>query len=47
VETCPSKVRIFGDRNDPNGKLAEILNTRQYRVKKPETGNGPQIFYLL
>ena len=47
VETCPSKVRIFGDRNDPNGKLAEILNTRRYRVKKPETGNGPQIFYLL
>jgi tetrathionate reductase subunit B len=47
VETCPSKVRIFGDKNDPKGKLAEILNTRRYRVQKPETGNGPQIFYLL
>lgn len=46
VETCPTKVRIFGDANDPNGVVAEMLNTRQYRVKKPETGNGPQIFYL-
>ena len=46
VETCPSRVRIFGDLSDPNGQLATILDTRQYRVKKPETGNGPQIFYL-
>jgi tetrathionate reductase subunit B len=46
VETCPTKVRIFGDANDKNGIIAEMLNTRQYRVKKPETGNGPQIYYL-
>jgi tetrathionate reductase subunit B len=47
VETCPSRVRIFGDLNDPDGNLARILNTRQHRVKKPETGNDPQIFYIL
>ncbi|MBZ5554334.1 MAG: 4Fe-4S dicluster domain-containing protein [Acidobacteriia bacterium] len=47
VETCPSKVRVFGDINDADGRLREILNTRQYRLKKPETGNGPQIYYLL
>ncbi len=47
VETCPSKVRIFGDLEDPAGKLREVLSTRQYRMKKPETGNGPQIYYLL
>lgn len=47
VETCPTKVRIFGDVNDPNSEVAQLLNTRQYRVKKPETGNGPRIFYLL
>ena len=47
VETCPSKVRTFGDIADPKGKLQELLARREYRVKKPQTGNGPQIYYLL
>ena len=47
VETCPSKVRVFGDLDDPTSKLAELLNERQYRLKKPEAGTGPQIYYLI
>src|SRR5215467_2176931 len=47
VETCPSKVRIFGDLNDPKSKLAELIAGRQYRLKKPEAGTGPQIYYLM
>ncbi len=47
VETCPSRVRTFGDAADPKGKLAQLLATREYRVKKAETGNGPHIYYLL
>ena len=47
VETCPSKARVFGDLNDANGKLRDVLAKRNYRVKKPEAGTGPQIYYLL
>jgi tetrathionate reductase subunit B len=47
VDTCPSKVRVFGDLNDPGSKLAELLSTREYRLKKPEAGTGPQIYYLI
>jgi len=47
VETCPSKVRLFGDLNDPGSELHEVLSKRQYRTKKPEAGTGPQIYYLL
>jgi tetrathionate reductase subunit B len=47
VETCPSKARFFGDIADPNGKLQQLLATREFRVKKPETGNAPHIFYLI
>jgi tetrathionate reductase subunit B len=47
VETCPSKLRILGDLNDPNSKLRELLADRLYRTKKPEAGTGPQIYYLL
>jgi tetrathionate reductase subunit B len=47
VETCPAKVRVFGDINDPEGRLSALLSSRQYRVKRAEAGTGPQIYYLL
>jgi Fe-S-cluster-containing dehydrogenase component len=47
VETCPSKVRVFGDLNDPTSEIHQLLEKRQYRVKKHEAGTGPQIYYLL
>jgi tetrathionate reductase subunit B len=47
VETCPSKVRVFGDLNDSGGALRRTLSSRQYHVKNPQTGNGPQLYYLL
>jgi Fe-S-cluster-containing dehydrogenase component len=47
VETCPSKVRVFGDLEDPRSRIRELLATRRYKVKEPQTGNGPQLYYLL
>jgi tetrathionate reductase subunit B len=47
VETCPSKVRVFGDLGDPSSKLVELIANREYRTRKPEAGTGPQIYYLL
>jgi Fe-S-cluster-containing dehydrogenase component len=47
VETCPGKVRTFGDVNDPNSKISELLSRRQYRVKKDQAGTKPQLYYLL
>ena len=47
VETCPSKVRLFGDLMDGNSAASEMLGKRQYRVKKAEAGTGPQLYYLI
>ena len=47
VETCPSKVRVFGDLNDTEGVMARAPEYTPILVKKPETGNGPQLYYLL
>ncbi len=47
VETCPSKVRTFGDLNDPNSKVSQLLAGRQYRTKKAEAGTAPQLYYLI
>jgi tetrathionate reductase subunit B len=47
VDTCPGKVRVFGDIHDSASELRRLIESRQYRVKKAEAGTGPQIFYLL
>jgi Fe-S-cluster-containing dehydrogenase component len=47
VETCPSKVRTFGDLLDPGSPIHKLLASRRHRVLKPQTGNGPQLYYLL
>jgi len=47
VETCPTKVRVFGDLNDPNSEVSLLLARNPYRVLKPEMGTKPFLFYLI
>ncbi len=48
VETCVGGARIFGDRADPNSRVAEILAGRksEVRVLKPEQRTRPNVYYL-
>jgi tetrathionate reductase subunit B len=47
VETCPTRVRTFGDLEDKAGALHRLIATRRSQVKKLETGNDPQLYYLV
>lgn len=47
VETCPSKVRTFGDLASASSKLRQLLARRRSVRKKLQTGNEPQIHYLV
>lgn len=47
VETCPTKVRLFGDINDPESEVSKILAKRRSRVQKAEMGTKPYLFYLI
>lgn len=47
VETCPTKVRVFGDLNDPKSEVSLLLVKHPYRVIKPEMGTKPFLFYLI
>ena len=47
VTACPADARIFGDLDDPNGKLKELLANRNSTVLRPDFGTEPQVFYLL
>jgi hypothetical protein len=37
---------LFGDLNDAGGELRKLLDSRRYRVRKPESGTRPHVFYL-
>jgi Fe-S-cluster-containing dehydrogenase component len=44
--TCPSKVRIFGDLDDPNSEISKTLKQRDYFQLKTELKTKPKLFYL-
>lgn len=46
VEACPAKARIFGDLNDPDSKINQILaRYRPFRLKE-HLGTEPKVFYV-
>ena len=46
VEECPCEARIFGDLNDPDSKVNEILGRYDSDVRKPEQGAEPSVRYV-
>jgi Fe-S-cluster-containing dehydrogenase component len=47
VSVCPTKCMYFGDLDDPNSEIINILKNRKYKPLAPEAGTNPQIFYLI
>ena len=46
VEACPVGARIFGDLNDKQSPISQFVRNNRVQVLKPETGNGPNVFYV-
>ena len=46
VVTCPTDARIFGDVEDPNGKLQRLVKDRKGWTLSPEYNTKPNVFYL-
>ena len=47
VSTCPTRCMYFGSLDDPGSEVSRLLRTRQYKVLHPETGNEPNVYYLI
>jgi molybdopterin-containing oxidoreductase family iron-sulfur binding subunit len=47
VEACPQKAMVFGDLDDPNSQVRELLRSRYTIQRKPELGTKPEIFYIV
>lgn len=46
VKRCPAKARIFGDLNDPNSKVNQILGKyAPYRLRE-HLGTEPKVYYV-
>jgi Fe-S-cluster-containing dehydrogenase component len=46
VEVCPTKALTFGDRNDPQSALVQLLKSRPHKTLQPEKGLGANVFFL-
>lgn len=47
VASCPTNCMFFGDLNDPESEVSELLRTRKHKVIAPGAGTIPQVYYLL
>jgi Fe-S-cluster-containing dehydrogenase component len=46
VEVCPSQARIFGDQQDPQSKIAQILKKEKFFRLQEDKGTKPNVFYV-
>jgi len=46
VETCPTKVRTFGDLNDPTSEVAKLKGKNHTYQLKADRGTKPRLFYI-
>jgi len=46
VETCVTGARTFGDLNDPNSAVSQLLASMPTQVLKKDMGTAPRVFYI-
>ena len=47
VEACPDKGLVFGDLEDADSEVREILQTRFTIRRKPSLGTMPEVYYIV
>ena len=47
VEACQEKALVFGNLDDENSAVRQLLRARFSIQRQPELGTGPSIFYLV
>jgi Fe-S-cluster-containing dehydrogenase component len=46
VAACPVRARTFGDINDPESEVSQILATNPHFRLREDMGTNPHVYYL-
>jgi Fe-S-cluster-containing dehydrogenase component len=46
VTACPTKARIFGDLDDPQSALRQLIAERGGQQPLPEKNTSPKVYYV-
>ena len=46
VNVCPEHAIISGDMENPDSEITQLLSRQQVKVRKPEKGTIPNLFYI-
>ncbi len=46
IEVCPGRARIFGDLNDPDSEVSNLLKHRSHFQLLAEKGTKPSVYFL-
>ena len=47
IEVCPERARFWGDLDDPDSEVAQLVASRECKQLLPEQGTNPSVYYLL
>lgn len=47
VSVCPTKCMYFGDLDNPNSEVSQLLKNRKHKTLAPQAGTNPHVFYLI
>lgn len=47
VEVCPARVRFWGDFDDPQSEVSQLIASREYMQLLPDEGTRPSVYYLV
>mgnify|MGYP000111295073 FL=1 len=46
VNACPVRARVFGDLDDPNSDVAQLIKVYNGKQLRPEFGTEPAVYYI-
>ena len=47
VIACPTKTRVFGDLDDPESEISQLIREKRATPFHDEFGTKPSIYYIL